>query len=172
MNPNQWLTIILFLIIATLLTVILGVLIKQSILPLEPIMAYSEAQLQFLNIWVNVALLIGVIIPLGLLIKFWNQPISRQFLSYYLIVVFVQLASEVIFNRLLCKSIVIIIGTLYTGFRIWQLWAGIHTVTYSQPWLSLLWLVLGFWIANIIMLLTMAFPTIFPKSDTQTNADI
>jgi len=171
MNPNQWLTIVSFLISATLLTVIVGVLIKQSILPLKPIMAYSEAQLQFLKIWVNVALLIGVVIPLGLLIKFWNQPIPRQFLSYYLIVVFVQLASEVIFNRLLCKSIVIIIGTIYTGFRIWQLWSGINATTYSQPWLSLLGLVLGFWIANIIMLLTMAFPTIFPENEDQINAD-
>jgi hypothetical protein len=129
-------------------------------------MAYSEAQLQFIKVWVYVALFIGVILPLIMLIVFWEQPILRQFFSYYLLVVFVQLASEIGFSRWLCKSVVVIIGTVYTGFRIWQLWWGIHLVSYSQPWLSLLWLVWLFWLANMIMLLTMAFPTIFPESET------
>ena len=166
MNPNNWQIIFLFLVFATLLSVEFGWLVKKGRLPLRSMMAYSEAQLQFIKIWVYVALLIGVILPLIMLIVFWEQPILRQFFSYYLLVVFVQLASEIGFSRWLCKSVVVIIGTVYTGFRIWQLWWGIHLVTYSQPWLSLLWLVWLFWLANIIMLLTMAFPTIFPESET------
>ncbi|NES65986.1 MAG: hypothetical protein F6K24_12355 [Okeania sp. SIO2D1] len=172
MNPNQLQSIVLFLTCATLLSVTIGVLINKSILPLKSLMAYSEVQLQFIKVWVNIALFIGVIIPIILLIFLRIQPIQSRFLSYYLIVVFVQLAREIVFSRWLCKSVVVIIGTIYTGFRIWQLWSGIHATIYSQPWLSLLWLVLIFWIANIVMLLTMAFPSIFPESETGTHADV
>ncbi|AOX04181.1 hypothetical protein BJP34_07835 [Moorena producens PAL-8-15-08-1] len=164
MNPNHLLTIFLFIVGTTLLSLEVGWLVKKAALPLKPVMAYSEIQLQFIKIWVNVALLIGVILPSVMLIVFWRQPIRSQFFICYLIVVFVQLASEIVFSSWLCKSVVVIIGTLYTGFRIWQLWSGLHATTYSQPWLSLLWLVLIFWVMNIIMLLTMAFPSIFPES--------
>ena len=68
-------------------------------------------------------------------------------------------------DSILCKSVLVIIGTLYTGFRIWQLWSGLHLVTYSQPWLGLLWLVFIFWVANMIMLTTIAIPSILPQSD-------
>lgn len=163
MNPNHWEIIASFLVFATLLSVGVGWLVKQAALPLKPMMAYSETQLQFIKVWLNIALLIGVILPLVMLIVFWKQPIQNQFFSYYLIVVFVQLTSEIVFSRWLCKSVVVIIGMVYTGFRIWQLWSDLHIVTYSQPWLTLLWLVWIFWVANMIMLLTMAFPSIFPE---------
>jgi hypothetical protein len=32
-------------------------------------------------------------------------------------------------------------------------------------WLGLLWLVLLFWVANLIMLMSMAIPSIFPESE-------
>ena len=99
-------------------------------------------------------------------IVFWNEPTVRDFLSCYLLAVVVQLASETGFSRTLCKSVVVIIGTFYTVFRIWQLWSGLHLTIYSQPWLALLWLVLLFWVANIIMLTTMAIPSLFPESQS------
>ena len=165
MNPNQLLTIILFLISATIFSVIVGGLVKQSVLPLKPVMDYSEPQLKFIKIWVNVALFIGVILPGLILIFVWQQPLQHQFLSYYLIVFFLQLASEFIFKRWFCKSVVVIIGILYTGFRIWQLWSGLHSITYPQPWFSLLEVVFIFWIANLIMLFTLAFPSIMPETE-------
>jgi len=165
MNPNNWQCISIFLVFATLLSVGVGWLIKKEALPLKSIMAYSEAQLKFIKVWVNVALVIGVILPMAMLIVFWKQQIPRQFFIYYLLVVFIQLASEIGFSRWLCKSVVVIIGSIYTVFRIWQLWMGIHLINSPQPWLSLLWLVWLFWVANIIMLLTMAFPTIFPEAE-------
>lgn len=163
MNPNHWFTVLSFIAIATLLSVGIGWLVKTRILPLKPVMAFNDAQWQFIKIWVNVALLIGVIIPIVLLVVFWKIPILRQFFSCYLFAVAVQLACEASFSRWLCKSIVVVIGTLYTGFRIWQLWSGLNLTTYPQPWFGLLWLVLLFWIANMIMLITMAFPSIFPE---------
>lgn len=169
MNPSNWLTVLSFMVIATLLSLTAGWSIRKEILPLKSVMAYSDAQRQFLKVWVNVALLVGIIVPVAMLVRFWEQPIARQFLGLYLLAVIVQLVCESSFSRWLCQSIVVIIGTLYTGFRIWQVWSGLYLVAYPQPWFSLLWLVLLFWVANIIMLLTMAFPSIFRESEKNSG---
>jgi hypothetical protein len=165
MNPNNWLIVFYFIAIATCLSLSYGWLVKYEKLPFNSIVNFNDAQWQFLKIWVKVALLLGVIVPVIFLIIFWNELILRQFFSYYLLVVVVQLASESSFSRILCQSVVVIIGTLYTGFRIWQLWFGLHLVTYPQPWLVLLWLVFLYWVANIIMLFTIAIPNILPQTN-------
>jgi hypothetical protein len=65
-----------------------------------------------MRVWVKVALVVGVILPLVMLVAFWDKSIPRQFFSCYLLAVAVQLACEASFSRLLCKSVVVIIGTL------------------------------------------------------------
>lgn len=164
MNPHNWF-VVSFLAIATFLSVSYGWLVKHGKLPFNSVMAFNDAQQQFIKVWAKIALLVGVIVPIVMWIIFWEQPVLRTFFSYYLLVVAVQLASEISFSRIYVKSVVVIIGTLYTGFRLWQLWAGLHSFNYPQPWLSLLWLVFIFWVANIIMLTFMAIPSILPKSD-------
>ena len=165
MNPNNWFTVFSFCAIATLLSVSYGWLVKKEKLPLNSVMAFNNAQLQFIRVWAKLAGIIGIILPIVMWIVFSKEAIVRVFFSCYLLAVAVQLASEIGFSRTLCKSVVVIVGTLYTGFRIWQLWSGLHLIAYPQPWLGLLWLILLFWVANIIMLTTMAIPSIFPKSD-------
>lgn len=165
MNLNNWSVVFSFCAIATILSVIYGWSVKQGKLPFNSVMAFNDAQRQFIKVWASIALLVGVIIPLVMLVVFWHKPVERSFFSYYLVVVAVQLASEIGFSRIYVKSVVVIIGTLYTGFRLWQLWLGLHSYTYPQPWLGLLWLVWFFWVANIIMLTFMAIPSIFPKSN-------
>jgi hypothetical protein len=162
MNPNNWLTVFSFCALATFLSASYGWLVKKEKLPFNSVMAFNDAQWQFMKVWVIVALLIGVILPVIMWMVFWDTLILRQFFSCYLLAVVVQLACEISFSRWFCKSVVVIIGGLYTGFRIWQLWSGLQLVTYSQPWLGLLWLVLIFWVANMIMLTTMAIPSILP----------
>ena len=168
MNPNNWFTVFSFCAIATLLSVSYGWLVKQEKLPLNSVMAYTDAQFQFIKVWIKFALVFGIIIPVLISIALWNTPVVRVFFYYYLFAVAVQLLSERILSRTLCLSAVVISGTLYTGFRIWQLWLGLHLMTYPQPWLSLLWSVLLFWVANMIMLTTVAIPSIFPKSDNHS----
>ena len=165
MNPNNWVTVFSFCAIATLLSVGYGWLVKQEKLPFNSVMAYTDAQFQFIKVWINIALLFGIIIPIVIWIALWDTPIVRAFFHYYLFAVAVQLASERILNRTLCTSAVVISGTLYTGFRIWQLWSGLNLITYPQPWLLLFWSVLLFWVANMIMLITVAIPSIFPESN-------
>lgn len=163
MNPNNWFTVFYFCAIATFLSVIYGWLVKQKKLPLNSAMAFNDREFQFIKVWAKVAGLLGIIIPVVIWIVFWNEPIVRVFFSCYLLAVVVQLVSEASLSRILCKSVVVIIGTLYTGFRIWQLWLGLHLITYPQPWLALLSLVLMFWVANMIMLIIVAIPSIFPQ---------
>lgn len=165
MNPNNWYTAWSFIAVATVLSISCGWFIKSDRLPIQSTLPFSDRQLKFMKVWVNVALLVGVIIPIVMLVVFWDRAIARQFFSCYLLVVAVQLVCETAFSRILCKSIVVIIGTLYTGFRIWQLSEGLQLTTYSQPWLGLLWLVFAFWVANIIMLTTLAIPTIISKQE-------
>lgn len=165
MNPNNWSTVFSFMAIATLLSVSYGWLVKKGKLPFNSVIAFNDAQFQFIKVWAKIAGLVGIIIPIVMWIIFWNKPIVRVFFSCYLLAIVVQLASETGFSRTLCKSVVVIIGTLYTGFRIWQLWMGLHLIIYSQPWLALLWLVFLFWVANLSMLTFMAIPSILPQSN-------
>ncbi|BDA71717.1 hypothetical protein CAL7716_058830 [Calothrix sp. PCC 7716] len=162
---NNPLTIASFIAGATLSSILIGWLIKTGSLPLKTMMAYSEKQLQFIRVWVKIALAIGVIVPFVLLITLWSNSIARQFLASYLAVVIVQLTCEASFSRWLVKSVVVVIGTIYTIFRLWQVWEGLHLTSYSQLELGLLWLVMLFWIANIIMLIFMAIPTILPEKN-------
>lgn len=166
MNPNNWFTVFSFCAIATLLSVSYGWLVKKEKLPLNSVMAFNDTQTQFIKVWAKVAGLIGIIIPVLMWIVFWNEPTVRNFFNCYLVAVVVQLASETGFSRTLCKSVVVVIGTLYTAFRIWQLWSGLHLIIYPQPWFSLLWFDFLFWIANMIMLTTMGIPSIFPESQS------
>lgn len=171
MNPNNWSTIFCFCAIATFLSVSYGWLTKQGKLPFNLVMAFNDTQWQFMKVWVNITLSLGVVIPVIMLLSFWNEPILRRFFGCYLLVVVVQLVSEIGFSRTLCKSMVVIIGTFYTGFRIWQLCSGLQLINYSQPWLNLLWLVLLFWIANMIMLTTMAIPSILPELNAYSGKE-
>jgi hypothetical protein len=166
MNPNNWLIVFAFIAIATAVSTIYGWLVKKGKLPFKSDMNYTDAQFQFMKVWVKIALILGVIIPVILWLVFWDQAVARQFFSCYLLAVVVQLASERSFKSIFCPSVVVIIGTLYTGFRIWQLWSGLHLITYPMPWLGLLWLVFFFWVANMIMLISMPIPNILPNSDS------
>ena len=163
MNPNNWFTVGTFIVVATLLSTAFGQSVKQDRLPLRSVMAFSDRQWQFIKIWVNVALLIGIVIPAVMSLFFWHTPVVNRFFACYLLVIIVQLGSEITMSRILCKSVVVIIGTLYTGFRVWQLGAGLELMGDRQPWLGLLWLVLLFWVANLVMLITQAIPSILPN---------
>ena len=171
MNPNNWSVVFSFCAIATLLIVSYGWLVKQGKLPFRSVMAYTDAQFRFIKVWALVALPIGVILPVVMWIVFWGQPVLRAFFSCYLFAVVVQLASETGLSRILCKSVVVIIGILYTGFRLWQLWSGLHLATCPQPWLGLLWSVWLFWVANMIMLTFLAIPSILLNSKPSTSTD-
>lgn len=163
---TQLVPTLLFIIFATVICVGIGWLIQKQLIPFRTAIAFNRWQLTFLKVWVQIALVVGVIFPIILLFVFKNDALSRQFLLLYLLAVVIQLITEATFSRWLCSSIVVFIGTVYTLFRIMQVWEGMQLFIYPQPWLTIIWLIFLFWVANLIMLVFMAFPSIFSINAT------
>ena len=109
----------------------------------------------------------GIVVPVVLLLIYWQTVAVRQILIAYLLAIAIQLISERVLSQWLCGSVVVAIGTIYTGFRIWQLISGLQLI--DNSWLNLLWLVLLFWVANLIMLITFATPAILLQPETDRN---
>ena len=171
-TPLTWKTTLSFVTLATLLILLIGWLAINSILPIKLTLNYSDWASKFIRIWLLVAILIGLLLP-GIAFFVWiGQKKLRLFLGLYLLVLIVQILSEQVLSQVLFPSIVVVIGSIYTAFRLWQLWEGkqmITTITHLSTSRgiainSLLWLLLFFWSSNLVMLLLLAWPTIL-----QTN---
>ncbi|MFB8788287.1 MAG: hypothetical protein U7123_05425 [Potamolinea sp.] len=160
-----WKTILSFIVGATLLTLLSGWLIVANLLPIQAAIDYSEAERSFLKIWLQVALVIGLLLPVIAFLVWIRHPNVRTVFGFYLLVLAVQIVSEQIFSHVFSSSILVIIGTIYTTFRVGQLWqsqqflkvnaqSGNVRDRVSQ---SLLWLLLLFWSANLIFLLVVGW---------------
>jgi hypothetical protein len=88
----------------------------------------------------------------------WRYLDRRKILGFYLVVLIVQIAVEMIVSRVLFPSLVVMSGTIYTAFRIWQLWQGQQVVKaevqinnyHSTIFSGLLWLLVLFWSSNLL----------------------
>lgn len=164
----SWKITLSFVGLVTLIILLMGWLIRSDALPLSQVIHYSEPEANFIRLWVKIALAIGVLLPvIGFLVWIRDRD-SRKVLGFYLLVLIIQIVTEQILSSLWFPSIVVIVGTLYTIFRIWQLWEGQQLIAStaqlgtgrSTILRGLLWLVLLFWLSNIIMLLILAWPSI------------
>ena len=92
-------------------------------------------------------------------------------MEFYLVVLIVQIVAESILSRVLFPRLVVITGTIYTVFRICQLWQGQqlvmaaaqinnHNLIISS---NLLWLLLFFWSSNLIVIFAVSWPNILSK---------
>ena len=155
-----WKTILSFIASATLLTLLSGWLIGANVLPIQTKLIHSEAEESFVQIWFQVALMIGLLLP-GVAFLMWiRRPKTRTVFGFYLLVLGIQIVTEQICIRVFSSSLLVIVGTLYTGFRVWQLWQGqqvLRAIAQSRNRervaRGLLWLLLLFWSANLIVLL-------------------
>ncbi|MBW4423651.1 MAG: hypothetical protein KME50_04070 [Nostoc desertorum CM1-VF14] len=166
MTVNNGLILTLFILIITLLALGYGFGVKARRLPFTAEIGFSDKQWQFLRWWVKLALVAGVLLPICLLALAWKQPSSWVFWGSYLLIVAVQLISERVFSRSLVPSIVLPIGFFYTAFRLWQLLDGFTQLKFSYLTLAGYGVVVLFWVANLIMLMVMAIPTIFKGSES------
>jgi hypothetical protein len=159
-TPFTWKTTLAFITVATLVTLLWSGLIGNGVLPVRRTLDYSKGELQFFQIWIAIALFVGVLLPGIAFLVFFRQPQLRKVLGFYLLVLIVQIAAEQILSSTLFPSIVVLIGTIYTAFRLWQLWQAQQIVAgTTQPegfrlrfLNSLLWLMFLFWLSNLIML--------------------
>ncbi|WP_009630666.1 hypothetical protein [Synechocystis sp. PCC 7509] len=167
MTVNNGLIVALFILFTTSLAVGYGFGVKTQRLPFTANIGFSEQQWQFLRWWVKLALIAGVLLPIYLFVQARGQAYSLIFWESYLLVVAVQLISELVFSRWLVPSIVVPIGFFYTIFRLWQLLDGFtHLSLSSLALVSFVGVVL-FWTANLAMLIMLAIPTIYQRQRFQ-----
>ena len=159
-----WKKILLFIVSATILTVLSGWLIGSNFLPIQIEINYSEAERSFVQIWVQIALVIGLLLP-GLAFLVWiRHAETRLIFGFYLLVLAIQIITEQLVSRVFSSSLLVIVGTLYTLFRVWQLWQGQQFLKVAQNnnirtqiAASLIWLLLLFWSSNLIFLFLVAW---------------
>ncbi len=163
----SWKTILAFVLFATLSTSIAGWLTATELLPLRQTIQYSDAERNFLRIWLGLAIFIGVIVPAIAWFIWRDQLIYHQILGLYLATLVIQILTEQIVSSIIFPSLVVTIGTLYTLFRLWQIWQGyqlIQAVPYNSSMSGLLGLLGLFWFSNIIFLITVGWPSIWSKN--------
>lgn len=161
MAVNNGLVVTLFILVTTSLAIGYGFGVKAQRLPFSAEIGFSEQQLSFLRWWVKLALVAGVLLPIALCVQAWGQPSSLTFWRSYLLVVAVQLISERVFSQWLVSSVVVPIGFCYTAFRLWQLLNEFTWLSLSRLALVGFVGVVLFWIANLVMLMTIAIPTVY-----------
>jgi hypothetical protein len=119
-----WKKTLLFVACTTVLLLALNWLMLGDTLPIEKTIDYSALQANFIQIWIKLAAFIGLLLPIIAFFVWWRYLDRRKILGFYLVVLIVQIAVEMIVSRVLFPSLVVMSGTIYTAFRIWQLWQG------------------------------------------------
>lgn len=163
-----WKTTFSFVTLATLLILLIGWLIKNNALPVKTVINYNTWETNFIQVWIWVAIVVGLILPSIAFLVWIRRPEPRKILGFYLLVLLVQIITEQVLSSLLFPSLLVIIGTIYTIYRLWQLWQGQQLVSTNTQlntpnWKilrSLLQLLLLFWSINLIILLVLCLPNI------------
>lgn len=157
-----------FITLATLLILLIGWLIKNHVLPIKTAIDYSTWETNFIQFWIWVAIVVGLLFPSIAFLVWLRHPEPRKILGFYLLALLVQIITEQVLTNILFPSLLVIIGTIYTVYRIWQLWQSQQVVNintqfnpFSQRVLkSLLQILLIFWSINLTILLILCFPAI------------
>lgn len=155
----SWRTTLLYIALTTLVLFLIGWLQSFNLIPINKTFNYSESEYKLLQLWFALATFFGVILPGVTLLVFLKISEIRMILSFYFFVVFIQLMTERILSRLLFQTIVVMVGSLYSAFRVWQLWSGQQILAASTELstvkrrfiIGVFWLMLLFWLSNIIV---------------------
>lgn len=161
-----WRTSLAFVVLATLIMMLVGWLISNGLLPIRQTIEHSETGLKFIQVWIQLAIAIGLVLPTIAFIAWFKRPEVRKIFGFYLLLIVIQIATEQIVSEVWLSSLVVVTGTLYTTFRVWQLWQSLQLIRTTQKQLqyrlvsSVLWLLLLFWSSNLIVLFTIAWPSV------------
>lgn len=161
-----WTTSLTFVVLATFIVILVGWLSSNGVLPIRQTLKYNEAGLRFIRVWLQAAIAIGLILPTIAFAVWLKRPQPRAIFGFYLLVLIIQIVSEQIVSSIWLPSLVVVIGTLYTVFRVWQLWQGLTWIKTTQNESDdklasgILWLLLLFWSSNLIVLLTLGWSSI------------
>jgi hypothetical protein len=161
-----WRTLLIFVILATLIMMCIGWLISGELLPIRQTIEHSEARLKFIQVWMQLAIAIGLVLPTIAFIAWFRHLEVRKIFGFYLLLIAIQIVTEQIVSEVWLSSLVVVTGMLYTVFRVWQLWQSLQLIRTTQRRSqyrlvsSVLWLLLLFWSSNLIVLFTVALPSV------------
>jgi hypothetical protein len=158
----NWRISLTFVALATLATLLSGWLIGSKLLPISGAIEYSDTELKFMQTWINVAIAIGLALPIAVWLDQFKASKPRTILGFYLLILVIQIVTEIIVGRVWLRSLVVIIGTLYTLFRVWQLWQGLQwmktTQRSEQRYVrGILWVLMLFWSSNLFVLFSVGW---------------
>ncbi|MBD1845013.1 hypothetical protein H6F89_16725 [Cyanobacteria bacterium FACHB-63] len=163
----SWKTVFSFVLFATLLTIALGWLISIQAVPIAQTIHFNDAERRFMGVWMWLAITLGIILPGIAWIVWFKHSQIRKILGLYLATLIIQILTEQISSSLGVPSLVIAIGTVYTIFRIWQLWRSQQCISQisrnsaSRKGMTVLLWILGlFWCSNLIMLSTIGWSSV------------
>lgn len=167
LQPLTWKASISFVVVATLIVVLIGYLSSAGFLPINQTLKLGDGGVRFIRGWLKLAIAIGLMLPFVAFVFEIKRPELRKVFGFYLLVLVIQIITEQTFSQRWMPSLVVPIGTLYTTFRIWQLWQGLQLIRSKRrplpryKWLSgVLWVVFCFWVCNLVMLLTIVWASI------------
>lgn len=166
-EPMTWRTSLTFVTLATFIMILVGWLTSAGLLPIHQTIEHTDAGLKFIQAWIQLAIAIGLILPTIAFVVGFKRPESRTIFGFYLLLLVIQIITEKIVSSVWLSSLVVVMSTLYTMFRIWQLWQGLQLIKTTRKQSrhklvsSVLWLLLLFWSSNLIVLLTLAWPSVF-----------
>ena len=167
-QPITWRMSIGFVVLATLILIAFGYLSSAGLIPMARASESELVRLPLLTVWMNLAIFIGVVLPVVCFVIGFKYSKLRKVYGFYFLVLGIQIATEQLVSQYWISNLVVLVGTLYTAFRIWQLWTGIQLVKIGQGRslryrlsASILWLNLCFWTSNLFVLLLLIWLSIF-----------
>jgi hypothetical protein len=95
-----------------------GWLIATGSVSIQKRIQFNDAERAFMQVWIGLAIAIGLILPSIAWLIWFKHPQPRRILGFYLSVLIIQIITEQIFSSVVFPSLVVVIGTIYTAFRL------------------------------------------------------
>lgn len=175
--PTTLLFNLLAVVVLTLIITALGWLGSQGILPVRPgegtaFRSSSALEITALVVLFLLQVVTSLLLPLLALIVWGRQPAVRQVLLPYVGLLLVHIFSERIFMNLFFPSMSVLIGIVYSAFRIWQArtlrnYVGTHSAPTGRALRSVtLLLTMGgyLWALNLLLLLVWRLPLVWGRA--------
>jgi hypothetical protein len=159
---------VIFIAIATM--VILAIALLHTIHRLPFTLEIAPDQPLLPSVWHQFVAIVGLVLPAAAWILQRHHPNERHVLSGYLVVLLAQIITEIVLLQWFPRGMSVVIGTLYSGFRIVQLWQGQQALK-SPPspqwsWMKVgLWVLFMIWGVNLIQFLIFRWPLMVEFSE-------
>ena len=126
-EPITFKTNVVFVIVVTLFLALTGWLMQTDILPSLVETSLSQRYSPWnnfvpLKIWMQLAVILSLILPVFVLLVCRHKAIIRRMMLLYVVVLLVQIATEITFSKLGLLGMNFVIGFSYTSYRVLQLW--------------------------------------------------